>query len=72
MPGDVVGRAWAHRQRNRWVAHAPAYAAWGSGTESRGFQGGAAPLGRAAMVESRAGAVPLGYAASSARFRVGA
>ena len=49
MPGDVVGRAWAHRQRNRWVAHAPAYAAWGSGTESRGFQGGAAPLGRAAM-----------------------
>ena len=40
--------------------------------EAGGSKGGATSPRQSAMVESRAGAVPLGYAASSARFRVGA
>ena len=57
-----------HEGRGASAPPANSAAEWASG----GSKGGGATPRQSAMVESRAGAVPLGYAASSAHFRVGA
>ena len=66
---DGGGPRGAHRRRVRGTPRSPAASA--VARNAGGSKGGAASPCQTAMVESGAGAVPLGYAASSARFRVG-